>query len=234
VSSTDSSAFRDRLPSAVLALALQAAFIAAFLHALPPMAPPKQLARELVFILPRLAPKPLPGPPQMAPRATSLPVFVPPPLFSLPAPSASSPNAPSTAVQNFGRAVFGCAPETYSSLTPQQRAQCLRPGEGVAIQEVPNLMGSPSHVKDEAHWQEEWAREQSPALLPCGGFIDIMCLLTKIATGTLSDYGDPRQWPHYAVQQLAPEDFYKVEQAYDAWHKAHDGKKNAASDAPAP
>jgi hypothetical protein len=82
-------------------------------------------------------------------------------------------------------------------------------------------MGSPSHVKDEAHWQDEWAREQSPPLLPCGGFINVLCFLGKIADGSWRDFGDPSTWPHYAVKQLAPEDFYKIEKQYDAWNKDH-------------
>jgi hypothetical protein len=39
--------------------------------------------------------------------------------------------------------------------------------------------------------------------------------LGKIADGTWTDFGDPRTWPHYAVKQLAPEDFYKIEKEYD-------------------
>jgi hypothetical protein len=82
-------------------------------------------------------------------------------------------------------------------------------------------MGAPSHVKDEAHWREEWARETSPTNFPCGGFLNIACLLGKIADGSLSDCGNPRTWPHDALKQLPPEDFYKVEEAYDDWNKRH-------------
>ena len=84
-----------------------------------------------------------------------------------------------------------------------------------------NLMGVPSQVKDEAHWQEELAHEQSPPILPCAGFLNVACLLGKIADGTLSDYGDPRTWPIYAVKKLPPEDFYKIEKEYDDWHAVH-------------
>jgi hypothetical protein len=28
-------------------------------------------------------------------------------------------------------------------------------------------------------------------------------------------------WPTYETKQLQPEDFYKIEQAYDEWHAAH-------------
>jgi hypothetical protein len=79
-------------------------------------------------------------------------------------------------------------------------------------------------VKDEAHWQQEWARVHSPGLLPCGGFLDLICLLSKIMDGSLDDFGDPAKWPVYAVKQLPPEDFYKIQQTYDQWHKDHPNK----------
>jgi hypothetical protein len=41
------------------------------------------------------------------------------------------------------------------------------------------------------------------------------------ANGTLTD---PASWPTYEVKQLQPEDFYKIQQAYDDWHKAHGTK----------
>jgi hypothetical protein len=127
-----------------------------------------------------------------------------------------------------GRRLNNCAPENYANLPEDQRAKCQHPGAGVAIQQLPNLMGSPSHVKDEAHWQTELARKQSPTLLPCGGFINVACLLGKIADGTWTDYGDPRTWPNYAVKQLAPEDFYKIEKEYDDCHKDHSTVVNSS------
>ena len=212
-----------RLAGAAGALLMQCGFLLLFLMSMQKITPPVAASHELVFTLPRLT-RPQPPPPQplaptRAPVRTALPRLR----------SCKHPHLPSRRrrrrampdLRNFGQALNGCAPEHYQSLTPEQKARCIRPGAGVAIQEFPNLMGTPSHVKDEAHWQEEWAREKSPALLPCGGFTNLLCLLTKIADGTLSDYGDPSKWPHYAVKQLAPEDFYKVEEAYDQWHKEH-------------
>ncbi len=91
----------------------------------------------------------------------------------------------------------------------------------------PNLMGAPSRVKNQAIWRAELARAHSPALMPCLGGLDVMCMLLKMADGSLSDFGDPKTWPVYETQQLAPEDFYKIEQAYAEWHKAHPGKSAA-------
>ena len=65
------------------------------------------------------------------------------------------------------------------------------------------------------------APAHSPALLPCLGGLDVMCMLMKTADGSLSDFGDPKTWPIYQTKQLPPEDFYKIEQAYAEWHKDH-------------
>jgi len=67
-----------------------------------------------------------------------------------------------------------------------------------------------------SHWRQEWARVHSPALLPCGGFTDLLCLLSKIADGSLDDYGDPGKWPTYAVKQLPPADFRQIQDSYAA------------------
>jgi hypothetical protein len=219
-----SPAFRHRLAGAAGALLLQGGFILLLVASLPVLRPPINLARELTLILPR----PTSVPTQMRTGPAILqaaPIIVTPAVRqtaeqAAPGLAPAAP-APIPGLQNFGQALNGCAPEKYASLPPDQQARCPRPSAGVAIQELPSLMGSPSHVKDEAHWREEWAREQSPALLPCGGFVNVLCLLGKIADGSLGDYGDPSLWPHYAVKQLPVEDFYKVEQAYNAWHKAH-------------
>jgi hypothetical protein len=212
----------ERGASLLAALLLQGGFILILMASLPVLRPPINLARELTLFLPR----PTPAQPRSGPASLqAAPVIITPGLrqpLEQTAPGVLS-TAPTSipGLQNFGQALNGCAPEQYAGLTAEQQVHCPRPGAGVAIQELPNLMGGPSHVKDEAHWRDEWAREQSPALLPCGGFINVMCLLGKIADGSLGDYGDPSRWPHYAVKQLASEDFYKVEQAYDTWDKAH-------------
>jgi hypothetical protein len=37
----------------------------------------------------------------------------------------------------------------------------------------------------------------------------------------LGGSSDPETWPTYSVTTYTRGDFYKIEQAYDAWHKAH-------------
>jgi hypothetical protein len=223
------------LAGAVGALLLQGGFLLMFLASMPALRPPPEIGRELSLLLPRFRP-PLPQPAPRQPQDTPGPVTVTRPLFLAP------PNTPSNAlplqpalpgIETFGQALNNCAPEKYSSLPPDQQARCPRPGAGVAIQEVPNLMGSPS-VKDEAYWQAEWAREKSPLLLPCtssvggGPGFSFVCLGMKLANGSLTN---PRTWPIYETKQLAPNELYKIEEAYDAWHKEHpaaapDGKSH--------
>jgi hypothetical protein len=211
-------ALGQRTLALLIALALQISFL--FLLAqtvLEPSLAVHQLARELTLTLRRLPMTRLQAPPRQARAAPQISVIRPEVTPPIQAPSTSSviPIIPPGAIQGFGQALNDCAPQNYANLPEDQKAKCTRPGAGVAMQQAPNLMGVPSQVKDEAHWQAELAREQSPALLPCGSFINVACLLGKIADGTWTDFGDPRTWPHYAVKQLAPEDFYKIEKEYD-------------------
>jgi hypothetical protein len=215
-------AHSSRLAGAAGALLLQGGFLLMFLSSMPAFRPPPVIGRELSLILPRFRPaSPLVRRPQDTPSL----VTVTPPLFlapNMPSNALTRPVLPAApGIATFGQALNNCAPEKYSSLPPDQQARCPHPGAGVAIQEFPNLMGTPSDVKDEARWQAEWARETSPLWLPCTGtigFIDFICLARTIANGSLTD---PRSWPIYEIKQLPPDDFYKIEQAYDAWNKEH-------------
>jgi hypothetical protein len=220
------------LAGAAGALLLQGGLLLLFLASMPTIVAPLAPGRDLVFTLPRV--RPLPALPQAPARASARP------LVSRPAPSAQAPTPrivpPQAAIpglKDFGQALNGCAPEQYRNLPPDQQTRCRRPGEGARIAEAPDIMGTQSHVKDEAHWEAELARKQSPVWLPCFGpingipSINFVCVAAMMAEGELTD---PRSWPLYQTKQLARGDFYKIEQAYDAWHKDHPG---APSDAPA-
>jgi hypothetical protein len=61
-------------------------------------------------------------------------------------------------------------------------------------------------------------------MLPCLGGLNVLCLVSKILDGSVSDFTDPATWPNYAVKEIPPEDFAKIEQAYEAWHRAHPAK----------
>jgi hypothetical protein len=215
---------RERLPAAILALAIQALLLGLLLYAFPLTAPNRHAARETLLLLPRLIqPPPSAAPSTIDARGPARAPVIAPPIF-VPPPSATTPPGavmPAPDVQALGRSLFNCAPENYANLSAEDRARCARPGDGMAVAQPPNLLGGKSHVKDEAHWQEELAREQSPTVLPCMGGLDVLCLLEKVATNRMGDFTDPRTWPRYDVKQIPPEDFKKIEEAYDAWHKAH-------------
>jgi hypothetical protein len=213
-----------RLPALLLTLCLQIGLLLLLLHSLGHDAihtPP--LVRETYLRLPRLieprrAPRTIDarGNPRPAP-----PVFV-PPVWQAPSTGIAPPITGTTPdIRGLGQALNNCAPENFANLTKEQRAHCPLPGESLVVRQAPPLMGMKSQVKDEAHWREELARQHSPALLPCMGGLDVICLLQKIATNKMSDFTDPRTWPRYQVEQIPPEDFYRIEKAYDEWHEAH-------------
>lgn len=214
-----------RLPAILLTLCLQIALLLLLLHSLGRnVSPGAPLVRETYLRLPRLIE------PSRAPRTIdargnarpAAPVFV-PPAWQSPSAGIAPPIAGTPDIEGLGQALNHCAPEIFASLTREQRARCPNPGEGLAIRQAPPLMGMRSQVKDEAHWREELARKQSQVLLPCMGGLDVLCLLRKIATNSMSDFTDPRTWPRYQVEQIPPEDFYRIEKAYDEWHEAHPG-----------
>ena len=145
----------SRLAGAAGALLLQGGFLFLFLASMPVFRPPVPLERELAIIMPRL--RPVPAPPAPAgPGKEAVPVT--PPLPTAPAPPFTAPLPPASALpglQGFGQALNNCAPEKYNNLTPQQRANCSRPGEGMPLEQGLNL-SVPHEAKDEATWQEIW------------------------------------------------------------------------------
>jgi len=213
-----------RLTGFCLALFIQAGFVALLIWSRPVFVRNVPSAGELVLVLPPLAPIA----PKPAARGSRGAVTAPSaPAAKTPTPQKSTPESPPlSTIRGFGQALNGCAPESFDRLPPEQRAACVSRTRGMAalVPREPNLMGAPSRVKNEALWQAELARAHSPALLPCLGGLNVMCMLMKMADGSLSDFGDPKTWPIYQTKQLPPEDFFKIEQAYAEWHKDHPAK----------
>ena len=214
------SARSSRLAGAAGALLLQGGLLLLFLSSMPAFRPPLATGRELILRLPRLIHyTPAPAQSRTAPR-TQTQVL---PLAPLPLPQtgpALAPAPPATlpGLKAFSQALNGCAPESYASLPPDQKARCPRPGAGVAIQELPNLMGSPSPCeRRSAIGRPEWrASSHQPALhAPVAQSPTTPCLLDKapapgvsfvcIASMVAGDYAlrSQRTWPTYEVQQLA-------------------------------
>jgi len=221
---------RDHFAGGALALLVQAIFLLLVLlspsHSTRPDSPPRE---TLLFFPPLAVPAPStidargPRRKRIAPSDT-LPV---PPIASPPA--AASPLAPPSGLveglDGFGRSLFGCAPERYADLTPDQRAHCPKPGEGLANNERPDLMGTPSHVKDNARWANAMAHKQVLPMLP-GGMLFPLVALGAVLDGSISEpnsaFRDPEQWPSERdPSQFMPHRLDEQERIDDAWNRDH-------------
>jgi len=223
---------RTRLQGALLALLVQATLIAAAILSLTrPVFLPRPLQHEATLWL-RPLPRPAEKPNTIDARGSlrqSAPV--PRTVGPRPSPLPALPSGPSASdLQAFGRALFGCAPEHYAELSPEDRAHCVQPGEGLALQ-PPDLLGGPSHVKNNARWANALAHKQSPLLLPGSSPTSFgpgaaIALLGAVLGGSIADassaFRDPEKWPSYVdPATLMPKDLHDQERVYDAFHKDH-------------
>jgi hypothetical protein len=163
----------DRVLGSAAAIFLQVGFLFFFLQTVRVVQSPTTSARELTLSLPLLRPALQKSPPNLAPARS--PVRL-PPRTPLPFPStAPLPGpvqlAPPSGIAGFGRSLFGCAPEHYADLPPDERAHCSKPGDGMAKNDDKDLLAEPrSHAKYEAMWQEQWTEDHwLPAPCPPTG-----------------------------------------------------------------
>jgi hypothetical protein len=217
---------RDHLVGGGLALLVQAGFLLLVLLSPSHSTRPASPARETLMFFPPLA---VPTPSTIDARGPrrkriaptdALPV---PPIASPPV--AASPLAPPSGLAGFGQALFGCTPEHYADLTPDQRAHCPKPGEGLANTEQPDLMGGHSHVKDNARWANAMAHKQILPMLP-GGMLFPLVALGAVLDGSIAEpnsaFRDPEQWPSERdPSQFMPHRLDEQERIYDAWNRAH-------------
>lgn len=152
---------RDRTGGAALALLVQASFMMMIFLSSRRPAPPRNPARETILLL---RPLPKPAPQTIDARGAAAPRIAPVQIPVLPnlAPPMLAPPVLATpsGIAGFGRSLFGCAPERYADLPPDEKAHCPKPGEGMAVNQPPDLLHPPkSHAKDEALWQEQWAED---------------------------------------------------------------------------
>ncbi|HEX4272984.1 MAG TPA: hypothetical protein VHZ32_16450, partial [Rhizomicrobium sp.] len=191
-------------------------------HSMRPAGP----ARETLLFFPPLA---VPAPSTIDARGARRKRIAPsdaqplPPIASPPV--AASPLAPLSGLAGFGQALFGCAPEHYADLTPDQRAHCPKPGEGLANKEQPDLMGTPSHVKDNARWANAMAHKQTLPMLP-GGMLFPLVALGAVLDGSIvepnSAFRDPEQWPaERDPGQFMPRSPAEQEKIYADWNREH-------------
>jgi hypothetical protein len=114
---------------------------------------------------------------------------------------------------------------------------CARPGEGIVIQTAPDLMGTPSHVKDNARWANALAHKQSPLLLP-GASSDNLGITVFSSNGPSltgaalnGSIGEPESFPAYAnTSQFMPHDLHARTQTDDARNK-QDARRNVSEKA---
>lgn len=158
-----------RVRGATLALLVQAGFVLIILLSPTRLTPPRHPARETILLL---HPLPQPAPRNIDARGAVLhrapPVAI--PVLPNIAPSVL---APPSGIADFGRSLFGCAPEHYADLPPDEKAHCPKPGEGMAVNQPPDLLKPfKSHSKDEALWLEEQAEERWVPV--CAGALSVI------------------------------------------------------------
>jgi hypothetical protein len=166
---------RERAQGAVLALLVQASFVLLIFWSRP-VTLRSPLAHETILLL-RSLPKTRPqtidarGSPQR--RSAPMPIPIPIPIL----PNFASPVlAPPSGIAGFGRSLFGCAPERYADLPPDEKAHCPKPGEGLAVNQPPDLLNLKSHAKDEALWLEEQAEAKWNS--ECAGAVEVgFCIM---------------------------------------------------------
>jgi hypothetical protein len=172
--------WQHRALGATLALLVQASFL--LLVILSPSRPSKPLINLPYETLLLLRPLPQPVPTTIDGRGPARPAKSILPIIVPVAPPFTAPSlAPPSGLAGFGQALFGCAPEHYADLTPDQRTHCPKPGEGMTRNDDKDLGTEPrSHVKYEARWQEQWDEDHwVPApCLPAGGGV-AQCLLDQ-------------------------------------------------------
>ncbi|HSS14747.1 MAG TPA: hypothetical protein VLL04_12685, partial [Rhizomicrobium sp.] len=124
-----------RVPGAVLALLVQALFFSALWFAAVRY-PERTSQRESILFLHPTAPATTidaRGRVARRPGGTA-------PVPSAPLTMRGPQTAPPLDLRDFGRALSGCAPEKYATLSPEDRKHCPKPGEGLAVNTPPDLL----------------------------------------------------------------------------------------------
>jgi len=172
---------RDHVVGGALALLVQALFVLLVLLSPSHHTRLASLPPEAILLIPPLA---VPAPTTIdarGPRRRRTPALIPVPPPLIAPPSAAPSLAPPSGLAGFGRSLFGCAPERYAELTPDERAHCPKPGEGLAKNDDRDLVTPPrSRAKLQAMWQEQWDEDHwVPGPCPPGDKPAALCLLDQ-------------------------------------------------------
>ena len=127
----------------------------------------------MTLLLPHLKPVPQR---QAAPRATAPPIVRTLPVRPLPAPPPLDALPSAADVQGLGRALFGCAPEAYANLSPEDRAHCPKPGVNTPRSTEDELYPR-SHAKDAATWQEDLDERHHDSTACFGAALVAQCMV---------------------------------------------------------
>jgi len=150
---------RDRVAGLSIALLLQAAFIALLIQSLHVNGTRKLVPHEWIMLLPKL---PTPSPKKPAPHVKARPLEVPLPAVDIPR---VEPAPPATALKGLGSELFGCAPENFSNLSPEDREKCR--GFGISPANSNTVAALRSHVRDPGRHAAELAARKAPARVDC-------------------------------------------------------------------
>jgi hypothetical protein len=131
--------------------------------------------REIEVSFPRIAERPRPPPPMAQPNLivpvmpSAMPAL---PGLSVPKPA---PALPPGSIGGIGRALFGCDALNLDRLSPEDRARCLRLGQGAPHERSVRLGPAPDPDSPFTREIEERFREARPINRPCasGSYEDL-------------------------------------------------------------
>jgi len=150
---------RDRVVGLSIALLLQAGFIAVLVQSLHVNVARKLVPREWILLLPKL---PAPPPEKIVPHIKARPLEAPLPAVSIPR---VEPAPQAVPLSGLGNALFGCAPQNFSNLSPEDQAKCR--GFAMSPPNPDTVAALRSHVRDPEQRAAELAARRAPARVDC-------------------------------------------------------------------
>ena len=110
-----------------------------------------------------------------------------------------SPGANAKALPGLGSELFDCRPESLSTLSAEQRAQCAN--RGLTPQDSVDFADHTNRARDAMRWAREKQRKNGPLLLPCASTQSIFATMSTatlacLAYGAISGF-DPDNAPMY-------------------------------------
>lgn len=155
----------------MLAILLQGGFLLLLMQSVQVLTRHDAAPRELTLILPRLRPAPVPAAPARQGGVSTVPPVI--GLPQVPPPAATAPDA--GALKGLGQSLFGCAPEAYAMLSPEDRAHCPKPGVN-APPTAEEELNPRSHARDAATWQEDLDERQFDYSACVGAQLVVTCM----------------------------------------------------------